>query len=44
LIHIPVSTVKTRIYRGVMALKPLLKQPIPRKEGTERKPSTGGAQ
>ena len=32
LIHIPVSTVKTRIYRGVMALKPLLRQP-----------STGGA-
>ena len=32
LIHIPVSTVKTRIYRGVMALKPLLRQS-----------STGGA-
>lgn len=32
LIHIPVSTVKTRIYRGVMALKPLLQ------------PRTGGAQ
>ena len=26
LIHIPVSTVKTRIYRGVLALKPLLLQ------------------
>ena len=25
LIHIPVATVKTRIYRGVMALRPLLK-------------------
>ncbi len=33
LIRIPVSTVKTRIYRGVMALKPLLQQP-----------SKGGAQ
>jgi RNA polymerase sigma-70 factor (ECF subfamily) len=25
LIHIPLATVKTRIYRGVIALKPLLK-------------------
>jgi RNA polymerase sigma-70 factor (ECF subfamily) len=25
LVHIPVSTVKTRIYRGVMALRPVLK-------------------
>jgi DNA-directed RNA polymerase specialized sigma24 family protein len=25
LIHIPVATVKTRLYRGVMALRPALK-------------------
>jgi RNA polymerase sigma-70 factor (ECF subfamily) len=43
LIHIPLATVKTRIYRGVMALKPLL-HPMPRKDGAEREPSPGGAQ
>ncbi len=43
LIHIPLATVKTRIYRGVMALKPLL-QPMPRKDGAEPEPSKGGAQ
>ncbi len=44
LIHIPLATVKTRIYRGVVALRPLLKQPTPHKDGTEPEPSTGGAQ
>ena len=43
LIHIPVSTVKTRIYRGVIALRPLLRR-VPRNDGAEREPGTGGAQ
>jgi RNA polymerase sigma-70 factor (ECF subfamily) len=43
LIHIPLATVKTRIYRGVMALKPLL-QPAPRKGTAEPEPQGGGAQ
>ena len=37
LVHIPVSTVKTRIYRGVMALRPLLR-PAARKTAPNGSP------
>src|SRR5580704_15281562 len=43
LVHIPVSTVKTRIYRGVMALRPLLR-PSARKNGEQWETQEGGAQ
>lgn len=43
LIHIPVSTVKTRIYRGVMALKPLLRR-ASQKNGAGLKVQEEGAQ
>ena len=43
MIGIPLSTVKTRIYRGVMALRPLL-GPISRKSGEDWEPGKGGAQ
>ena len=43
LVHIPVSTVKTRIYRGVMALRPLLR-PLSPKDGVLGEPQEGGAQ
>jgi RNA polymerase sigma-70 factor, ECF subfamily len=42
LVRIPVSTVKTRIYRGVMALRPLLR-PMSRKDNAELEPQEGGA-
>jgi len=45
LIHIPLATVKTRIYRGVIALRPLIR-PISRKTGAQWGPQEekGGAQ
>jgi RNA polymerase sigma-70 factor (ECF subfamily) len=43
LIHIPLATVKTRIYRGVNALRPLLRRAA-RKDDAEWEPENGGAQ
>jgi RNA polymerase sigma-70 factor, ECF subfamily len=43
LVHIPLATVKTRIYRGVIALRPLLR-PISRNDDAESEPQKGGAQ
>ena len=43
LVGIPLATVKTRIYRGVMALKPLL-QPMAGRGGAGLEPREGGAQ
>ncbi len=43
LVRIPVATVKTRIYRGVIALRPLIGS-ISRKSDAEWEPQEGGAQ
>lgn len=43
LVGIPLATVKTRIYRGVMALKPLLR-PMAGRGGAGLEPQEGGAQ
>jgi RNA polymerase sigma-70 factor (ECF subfamily) len=43
LIRIPVATVKTRLYRGVQALRPLLRS-MSARSGMECEPEKGGAQ
>jgi RNA polymerase sigma-70 factor, ECF subfamily len=42
LIHIPLATVKTRLYRGVQALRPLLR-PAARRTGAQQESREGGA-